>query len=263
MSDVVVEQPTAGDPPADEPSRSGDRAGRAVTVAVHQPNYLPYIGFFYKMASSDVFIFLDDAQYVRRGFCNRNRVKTPQGVTWLTVPVNTKGKYYATYGEIMPQWESGWTTKHMRTLQHCYKRAPYYDEVTATILEPVFARVERERPDLAELNIALVTQIRDYLGMRTAIQRSSQYGVGSSSTQRLVDLVRLAGGGRYLSGSSGRDYIDPDLFRDAGLELAYSDFSHPTYAQQGSDFQANLSILDSLFNCGPTVELTAGPALMA
>ena len=251
MSSPATDQRSANLPLAEGHPRSRGCEGDPLTVAIHQPNYFPYLGYFHKIASCDVFIFLDDVQYVRRGYNNRNRIKAAQGVTWLSVPVEVKGKYHARINEIVPLWDRPWTQRHLRTLQHAYGSAPYFSDVMERIVLRVLERAERVRLNLAELNIALVQEVCSYLGIERPMRRSSEYGVETSSTRRLIELVQLAGGDRYLSGPSGKDYMQPELFSEAGLDLAFADFVHPAYPQRGAEFEPNLSILDLLFNCGP------------
>jgi hypothetical protein len=219
-------------------------------VAIHQPNYLPYIGYFLKMARCDRFIVLDDVQYVRRGYVNRNRIKTPQGVQWLSVPVQVKGNYAARINEMIPCWESSWVHRHERTLEVNYRRAPYFDEVMDTVIRPPLEESEDRGASLADLNTSLIRSICRYLGIETPITLASQYGVESESLERLITLTTAAGGTKYLSGRGADKYQDPRRFADAGIELRYNDFVHPHYPQLWGRFEMGMSVVDFLFCAG-------------
>ena len=219
-------------------------------VAIHQPNFLPNIAFFRKIVCSSQFIILDDVQYRRRGYINRNRILTPQGVQWVTVPVLTKGKYDALICDIQPQWDDSWHRAHLRTFQHCYRRAPFYQEVVETVLAPAYDTAREARASLATMNTALIKRIGSYLGIDTTMHLSSTFAVTSRSTARLVDLVRSVGGAVYLSGSTGRKYMKPELFEQAGIRVRFNDAPIVRYAQFGRDFVGGLSIVDALFHCG-------------
>lgn len=219
-------------------------------VGIHQPNYLPWLGYFRKIARCDRFIFLDDVQYVRRGFVNRNRIKTSQGPTWLTVPVEVKGRYTARINEMMPCWETPWVRQHLRTLELNYARAPYYGEVMSTVIAPVLREAESIRSGLAWVNTALIRRICEYLGIETPFVYASGFSVPAQSTDRLIELTHRVGGTAYLSGAGGDDYQDPKAFSDAGIDLLYNFFEHPCYTQLWGPFEPNLSIVDALFCCG-------------
>lgn len=233
-------------------SHAATSSANSVTgvVAIHQPNFLPNIAFFRKIACSSQFIILDDVQYRRRGYINRNRILTPQGVQWLTVPALTKGKYDALICNIQPQWDDAWHRVHLRTFQHCYRRAPFYQEVVETVLTPEYDSARQARATLATMNTALIKSICSYLGIDTTMHLSSTIAVSSRSTARLVDLVRSVGGAVYLSGSTGRKYMKPELFEQAGIRVRFNDVLSTRYPQFGRDFVAGLSIVDALFHCG-------------
>lgn len=219
-------------------------------MAMHQPNYLPYAGYFYKMGQCDLFVLLDEVQFPRgQSFANRNRVKTHNGTTWLTVPVSIpsgeKGK--VPYTDVAFGGDK-WRRKHLRTLQMNYKKAPYYEEV--------YGLVERElekAEDFTEMNISLIASIADYLGIGTPTARLSEllddFG---EKTELIVDICRETGSGAYLSGTGGgKEYNDEEMLAGHGIELRYSDFEHPEYPQQWDGFESHLSVIDLLFNCGP------------
>lgn len=218
-------------------------------LSIHQPNYIPWLGYFYKIAKSDVFVYLDSVQYPRgQSFSARNQVKTPNGPTWLTVPVSIpdgqKGK--ASFLEVEFATDK-WRKKHLRTLQMSYAKAPFYVEI-GELIEPVITN----ETSFVELNIALIDRICDYLGIDTKKIRLSnltdKYG---EKTQLIIDICKAIGADTYLSGTGGgKEYNDEELLNQHGIKLIYSDFKHPEYEQLWSDFESNLSIIDLLMNHG-------------
>lgn len=237
------------EPSVDVESQLGAPAAGPV-VAIHQPNYFPYLGVFHKLSLADAFVYLDDVQFVRRGFINRNRIKTSQGVQWLTIPCRVKGNYFAAICDIIPQWEVPWTRTHRRTLEQNYRAAPHFEEVMHRVVDPALKQAEEERGSLADVNIIAFERVCDYLGLRVPCRRASELGVQGSPTERLIALTQRMGGRIYLSGPSGRRYMDQSLFCPDGVDVAYAPFHHPTYAQSWGRFEDNLSILDMLFHIG-------------
>ena len=216
-------------------------------VAIHQPNYLPWIGTFIKIARCDRFIVLDDAQYTKGGFINRNRIKTPQGPAWLSIPVCLKGRFGLPVNRVPVAHGDRWVAVHRKTLQANYGRAPYFDVVMKDVLDPILRSDGPHWSDLAALNTALIERICAFLEIRTPMVNASRHGLDSRSTERLVDLVRAEGGTAYLSGRGGDRYQDAGRFDQAGIDLVYNDFDHPRYAQMWGDFVPGLSIIDLLF----------------
>lgn len=224
--------------------------GAPSIMAMHQPNYLPYLGYFHKMAHCDRFVLLDAVQFPRgQSYANRNRVKTHNGTTWLTVPVSTpsgeKGK--VPYTEVRIAGDK-WKRKHLRTLQMNYKKAGHYEDVYPLVEEAL-----ETHDDFTELNIALIRAVRDYLGIGTPLVRLSELlDEFGEKTQLIVDISKALGTGVYLSGTGGgKDYNDKELLAEHGIELRYSTFEHPEYPQLWGDFESHLSVIDLLFNCGP------------
>jgi hypothetical protein len=215
-----------------------------ITVAVHQPNYLPWSGYFYKMLNANIFVFLDDVHFSKNSYINRNKIKGPQGAQWLTVPV--KASIHKVINEIGFS-DSRWSAKHLKTMDACYKKAPYYQwfrQPLAEILETPFATI-------SELNKALIIQIAKWLDISCEFRSSSELKVTGSSDDRIIDIVKKVGGSVYLSGRGGGNYQDAQKFLNAGIVLKYYDFSPQVYSQLWGDFQSGLSIIDLLFNTGP------------
>jgi hypothetical protein len=219
----------------------------AKRVAILQSNYIPWKGYFDLIAAVDEFILFDDMQYTRRDWRNRNKIKTPQGLQWLTVPVESKGKYHQAIRETQISNDS-WAKGHWRGLVQNYRRADHFDEI-AEWLEPLYAR---EQPSLlSELNRSLLEAVNAYLGISTSMTNSWDYDVVEGKTERLVSLCVQAGGTDYVSGPAARDYLDEQAFAEAGIGLSWFGYSgYPEYPQQWGAFEHGVTVLDLLFNCG-------------
>nr|WP_205019774.1 WbqC family protein [Paraburkholderia azotifigens] len=218
------------------------------SVAIVQSCYIPWKGYFDMIGSVDEFILYDDMQYTRRDWRNRNQIKTAQGLLWLTVPVKVKGKYLQTIRETEID-DQRWRSDHWKALQQNYRRAPYFEQIAAA-LEPYY--LDREFTHLSELNRALTEEICKLLDITTTLKWSWDYTLADGKTERLVDLCKQAGATTYISGPAARDYIEPELFEAAGIELRYCDYSgYAEYPQLWGEFQHSVSVLDLLFNCGP------------
>jgi len=217
-------------------------------VAILQSNYIPWKGYFDLIHRVDEFILYDDMQYTRRDWRNRNKIKTPQGLKWLTVPVRVKGKYH----QLIQETEidgTDWAEIHWKSIKQNYSRARNFDAVAA-IFEPLY--LQRHYTHLSVLNRVFIEAVCKYLGITTTISNSWDYDLIEGKTERLVDLCRQAGGGHYISGPAAKDYIQTDLFDEAGIELSWMDYSgYPEYEQQYPPFVHGVTILDLLFHVGP------------
>jgi hypothetical protein len=215
-------------------------------VAVHQPQYLPWIGYFDKMRRADVFCYLDDVQYKKNEWQNRNRIKTAQNWQWLTVPV--RYRFPEKINEVQINNTIRWNQKHLQALITNYSRAPYFNAYIS-IFEDVFS----EAWDLiSDLNIHLIGRLKDALQLqekKTII--SSQLELRNEPTDRLIDICKALGADTYLAGQGAADYMDLSRFEKNGLKVIVQDFKHPVYPQLFKEFQSHLSIVDLLFNCGP------------
>ncbi len=217
-------------------------------VAILQSNYIPWKGYFDMIASVDEFILYDDMQYTRRDWRNRNQIKTPQGVQWLTVPVQVKGRYDQKIRETLVDDSTPWAQAHWKTLEQNYRRAPHFDDV-AEWLRPVYLDMTHQY--LSELNRTLIEAVCSYIGIHTKLSWSWDYELIDGKTERLADLCAQAGGTEYVSGPSAKDYIDERVFAERGMRLSWFDYAgYPEYPQQWADFTHSVTILDLLFNCG-------------
>jgi len=220
------------------------RPGREKIVAVHQPNYMPWLGYFDKMLACDDFIFLDDALTSNNSFINRNRIKQHGGELWLTIPCR---QHLSDPINQVTYADAKWPKKHLKTIQQYYGKAKYFKDYFPT-LEAILTAPPAK---LAELNIKLIRQFADWLGIRCATHLSSDLRPEGTSDDRLVSLVQLLRGHVYLSGKGGANYQSEEKYRQAGIRLVYQSFRPPTYPQLGGEFVLGLSVLDLLFNCGP------------
>lgn len=221
----------------------------SVIVSAHQPNFAPWLGFFDKALHSDVLVLLDTVQFIKRGYQNRARIKAAGGPQWLTVPVISKGRYDQATRDVEIDGTAKWRAVHLRTLRTVLAKAPHRDELL-DVVEPVYARDDLHR--LADLNVALIRAVADRLGIATRLVLASELELEGSSTRLMVGLTRAVGGDVYLSGPTGRQYLEPELFDEAGLELRYHGFSAFEYPQQHGAFEPGLSCLDYVANCGFT-----------
>jgi hypothetical protein len=214
-------------------------------IAIHQPNYVPWCGYFAKMKACDVFVFLDDAQMPigRGGYVYRAQIRGESGPMWLTVPVRRHGtEAIATVEPAEPDWQA----THLRKLQNQYRKAPFYRAVME-LIGPVYAQPSAK---LAEFNVRFIRAVAAYLGVEPRFEISSLLGPEGLSDDRLISLVRILGGDTYVSGKGGANYQDPAKFEAAGISLEVRAYAPVPYPQVHGDFIPGLSILDALFNVG-------------
>lgn len=234
----------AGAPAGDYVHMHKLRRGELNVVSIHQPNYVPWAGYFHKMLRSDDFVFLDDALVTKNSFINRNRIKQQSGELWLTIPVHQQ--IASTIADVGFANRT-WPLKHCKTLKQYYSKAPFFSEY----FPAVEALLHEPANNLADLNIRLIQQIARWLEIPCTTHRSSNLALETRSDDRLIDIVGRLGGQVYLSGRGGTNYQSEQKFELSGIRLEYSNFQLPPYPQLWGAFVPNLSILDLLFNCGP------------
>jgi len=214
-------------------------------VAIHQPNFLPWLGYFYKMAKSDVFVILDNVQYEKNGLTNRTKIKTTQGERWLTLPVSQKFPRMIKKIELV-NFENE-KKKILKTIELNYKKAKYFD-----YLFPELKKIlEKEWRYLADLNIELIKLLEEKLKIKTKLEIASSYDFQGESDDLLISICKKFNAESYLSGRGGSKYQDENKFKKANIKLEYTDFICLPYPQLWGDFIPGLSIIDLLFNCGP------------
>lgn len=217
-----------------------------LTLSVHQPAYLPWLGYFDKIARADLFVVLDTVQFEKRGYIHRNRIKTPQGAHWLTIPVKSKGHRSATLQVTKIDNSQPWRRRHLKAIALNYRRAPYF-EMCFPKLETLLSGTES---GLAELCFRQLHFWLGELGISTRVVRSSDLPAMGAKSDLILDLCRHVGAKRYLSGQLGRDYLVECDFRAAGITIEYQEYAHPVYPQQWGSFLPAMSIVDYWMNCG-------------
>ncbi len=215
-------------------------------VTIHQPNYIPWLGFFHKMSLCDKFVFLDNVPFSKNSYQNRCKIKTAQGEKWLTVPVLIKGNFGQSTHQVRIDSKGGWSDKHWRTIQQNYGHAPFFQAVAQQI-----EKVYRSPWDLlVDPNMELIGKIARMLGITTTLIRATQLDIKGSRSELLCSICQTLGATEYLSGPSGRGYLDEQVFSESGIKVRYHQFLHPRYTQMYGDFIPGLSVLDLLANCG-------------
>ena len=215
-----------------------------MNVAIHQPDYIPWLGLFYKMYLSDVFIHLDDAQYSNEAAHNYNKIKTAQGEYRLKFPVEQH--LGDLINQVRPRYELKWREKHLKTLEMNYTKAKYFKEVYPRIKDVYMV----DYPSVAELNIAINEYIAGQFGIKPKFIKASQFGIETKREEKVIDLCVAVGGTRYISGNGARVYQEESHFTDRGVELTYMDYKPIVYPQLWKEFLPCMSVLDYIFNCG-------------
>lgn len=216
-------------------------------VSVHQPNFAPWLGFLDKMVRSDVMVLLDTVQFVKRGYQNSTQVRGPGGPQWLTVPVLSRGRYDQLTRDVEIDETRNWRSAHPRTLRGLLARAPHRDDVLG-LVEPFYA--DEQLTMLTAFNVALLRAVVARLGITTRLVMASDLDAPGSSSRLMLNLTTAAGGDVYLSGPTGREYLEPAMFDQAGVELRYHRFAPFEYSQQFGAFEPGLSCLDYFGNVG-------------
>jgi hypothetical protein len=221
-------------------------------VGIHQPHFLPWLGYLHRMAQVDVFVLLDHVQFERRNYQNRTMIRMNDEARWLTVPVMQRSQKERIVDKEVdnrlegPKW---WSSAHFLTLRHAYREAAFFD----TYAPPLRRLFETRHQRLVELNQAGLDLLREAFDIRTPLLKSSQLGVEGARGDLILNICRAVGADTLLAGMGGsRGYLDAEAFARAGVRIAYHDFKHPEYAQCGkAPFIKGLSAIDMLFNCGP------------
>jgi WbqC-like protein family len=226
---------------------TADVASAGKRVAIVQSCYIPWKGYFDLINLVDEFILYDDRQYTRRDWRNRNRIKTPQGTAWLTIPVQVKGKYLQRIDETLVDGQA-WREQHWRSLQQCYAACGHFDEFGPRLLRLYEAAAEDR---LSMINRAFLDEVCEILGIDTPLTWSTDYAPEGNRSERLLSLCVQSGATTYLSGPSAREYLDETLFTEQGIAIEYMDYAgYPEYEQPYPPFEHAVTILDLLFCTG-------------
>lgn len=215
-------------------------------ATIHQPEHMPWTGYFHKMAQCDVYVLLDDVQFKKNNWQNRNRIMDNQGkVQWLTVPILLKGHTSSTIDKTRINYSERWQKKYWGRLSSAYSKAPFYAEYADRIKDIVFA----DHALIVDLNIALIDFFRQVLGIDNTIVRSSQIETSGSRTELLVSICRAVDADTYITGPDGRTYMDMNLWEEAEVDVVDHRFTPPVY--DCPNFEPGLSCLDLIMHHGP------------
>ena len=216
-------------------------------IAILQSNYIPWKGYFDLIAFVDEFIIFDDMQFTRRDWRNRNQIKTPQGLQWLTIPVLVKGKFFQSIRHTKIDGKK-WMTSHWNAICSNYSRSFHFHEIEEW-LKPLY--FNENYSHISDINRKFIIAICKYLNINTTISNSWDYKLVEGKTERLVELCTQASATEYVSGLSAKNYINEEVFLKKNIKMNWFNYdNYPKYNQLWGDFIHNVSILDLLFNCG-------------
>jgi len=216
-------------------------------VAILQSNYIPWKGYFDIIGMVDEFIIYDEVQYTKNDWRNRNRIKTPSGPQWITIPVFQKSSVQKISETQVSNYK--WATKNWNSLKANYSKTPYF-KLYSPLFEDFYGSIKT--PLLAEINVSLIKIICDLLGIKTKITNSADYELKGDPTEKLVNLCKQVQAGYYLSGPAAKNYLQENLFMEEGIEIGWMDYTdYPEYPQLYPPFNHAVSIIDLLFNAGP------------
>ena len=217
-------------------------------VLITQSNYIPWKGYFDAINLADIFIIFDEMQYTKRDWRNRNKIKTPNGTTWLSIPVQVKGKYFQKINETRVI-DHSWREKHFKNIVQFYNKSDYFDNYIGAI-EKLYLGSREEL--LTEINIKFITWVNSILGIETKVFRSSNFELAEGKTERLVKLCEEFDATEYITGPAARQYMDESLFNISNIKIKYLDYNgYPEYNQLYDGFNHDVTILDLIFNTGP------------
>lgn len=215
-------------------------------IAILQSNYIPWKGVFDMMNKVDTFVFFEDVDFTKRDWRIRNKIKTPEGEIWLTIPVKKASRGIKIY-EIQISQEENWQEKHYKTITQYYKKAKYFEEYK-WLLDKIY--LEKKWKNLSEFNIFSNILIAKELGIKTEFINSKDLKTSGTKDDKLIEICEKLEGNYYLSGPAAKDYIDNEKFKNKNINLAYIKYEYPEYKQLYGEFNHYLSIFDVLFNCG-------------
>jgi hypothetical protein len=214
-------------------------------VAIQQPEHAPWMGFFNKMAQVDLYVLLDNVQYKKRYFENRNKIRTSQSSQWVTVPIVSKGRYHQWINQVEIDNAQDWQRKYVNSIISAYSKAPCFD----CRQDDLLAILNRPWDMLVDLNIALIEYFASLCKIQTPIKKASDLNTGETRGSDLIfEICKQTEASVYVSGPDGRNYLNLEHFLEAGIKLVYHDFEHPEYSQLHRPFQSHMSLIDFIFN---------------
>lgn len=216
-------------------------------VAIMQPTFMPWLGYFDMMNSVDLFMFLDNVQFEKKSWQNRNRIKGSQGELMLTVPVRSAGRFTQLISETEIAFESNFARKHLNSISFSYSRAPKFDEVFPQVREVY----RQDLTLLADFNLRIIEVLREMLGVSTPLLRTSELSAEGRSTELTVRQLREVGASEFLAAPGSRSYVEMERgFEKYGIRVLFHEYKHPSYPQLGSSFTSHLSALDLVLHTG-------------
>jgi hypothetical protein len=213
---------------------------------IHQPSFIPWLGFYDMLDAADEYIIYDTVQFDKNGWRNRNKIKLVDGVLWLTIPVQTSGNSKQINKDIKVQEVNAWKKKHLNSIYHSYKRAPFFDEIYK-IIEPIW---KLNSNFLLDYQLSGLQATVNYLEIKTKVRLASELQFVSSSSDkqaRIIDLCKYVGANTYLNGAAGSELYQKEIFKNENIGLYFQNYKHPQYSQLHGKFIGHLSILDLLF----------------
>ncbi|MFZ2498674.1 WbqC family protein [Methanosarcina sp.] len=217
-------------------------------ACIHQPNYLPYIGFFNKIKNTEVYVLFDIAQYEKNKFCNRNQIRTENGSMYLTIPVLSKDCYLKRMCDVKLPPNSKWMKKHWKAIEANYAKSEYFDSYK----DPIEKLYQTNFTSLVDFNEEIIKFLINEFCLESTIIKSTDLNLDQNlkSTDLLINILKEINAASYLSGSSGKNYLNELTFKKEGIKLEYQHFTHPVYKQRFNGFVENMAAFDLLFNIG-------------
>ncbi len=213
-------------------------------VAINQPGYLPWMGFFKRIMYSDIFVFLDDVQYLKKDWQNRNKIRTSQGWIWLSVPV--KKNDLENLNKVDIDYSENWISTHKKSIRYNYSKSKFFDDHW-----PFFEQLfEKKFTRLIDLNMEIINYVLQTLDIKTKTIFASELEVTGKKSDLNLSICKTLNADVYLSGTLGQDYIKIDDFKNNDIDVKFADYRHPVYPQYFDPFIPNMAIIDLLFNCG-------------
>lgn len=216
-------------------------------LTIHQPEHLPWLGYFNKMAKAEKYVILDSVQFEKNYFQNRNKIIGSNGVQWLAIPVQMKGHMSNTISTTKIAGDERWKKKYLNTIQMSYSKHPFFKEVFPVVEKAI----NIETNLIADINISIIMAFADKMDMHPEFVRSSNLNIQGLKSDLILDICKATNASMYIAGPSGRDYLDIQSFKEAGIEVKFNDYNHPKYPQRKTkEFVPYLSSLDLFMNCG-------------
>lgn len=224
--------------------------GKAIEMgkvaSIMQPTYLPWIGYFELIERSDIFVLMDDVQFVKKSWQQRNRIKNAQGIQWLTVPVLTTGRHFQKIVDVEIDASQNWAKKHLKSIRLAYSNAPFFGEFFPT-LERIYSHPWTK---LRDLNTAIISFMKEAMDIRTPMVSSSQLQCRESRDERIIDICKQTGADVLYDTAGAAEVINADKIRSEGIKVIFQEYVHPIYNQLHGEFVSHLSAIDLLLNEG-------------